>query len=138
MERKSGSIVVKIKRPFINDSSIASMSYYRIGRLFEQYARFDVCNFYSVDLVEDMLSRLIRYKDDYVVSSKVNEPNTAQLDKNDIAWIIDVLFEILMPEAGYVVTDETFRLTKKQITTLTYVESLMNRGLVEVEWYDWL
>ena len=138
MERKGGSIVVEIKRPFINDSSIASMSYYRIGRLFEQYARFDVCNFYSVDLVEDMLSRLIRYKDDYVVSSKVNEPNTAQLDKNDIAWIIDVLFEILMPEAGYVVTDETFRLTKKQITTLTYVESLMNRGLVEVEWYDWL
>ena len=137
MERKGGSIVVEIKRPFINDSSIASMSYYRIGRLFEQYARFDVCNFYSVDLVEDMLSRLIRYKDDYVVSSKVNEPNTAQLDKNDIAWIIDVLFEILMPEAGYVVTDETFRLTKKQITTLTYVESLMNRGLVEVEWYDW-
>lgn len=138
MGRKSAGIVVEIKRPFTNDSSIASMSYYRIGELFDQYARFDVCNFYSVDLVEDMLSRLIRYKDDYVVSSKANEPNTVRLNKDDIAWIIDVLFESLMPEADYVVTDETFRLTKKQITTLTYVESLMNQGLVEVEWYDWL
>ena len=137
MGRKSAGIVVEIKRPFINDSSIASMSYCRLGELFGQYARFDVCNFYSVDLVEDMLSRLIRYKDDYVVSSKVNEPNTVRLNKDDIAWIIDVLFESLMPEAGYVVTDETFRVTKKQIVTLVYVESLMNQGLVEVEWYDW-
>lgn len=138
MGRKSAGIVVEIKRPFINDSSIASMSYYRIGELFDQYTRFEVCNFNNIDLVEDMLSRLIRYKDDYVVSGKANEPNTTRLYKDDIAWIIDVLFESLMPEAGYVVTDETFRVTKKQITTLTYVESLMNQGLVEVEWYDWL
>ncbi len=100
-------------------------------------ARFDVCNFDSVDLVEDMLSRHIKYKDAYVVSSKVNEPNTVRLYKDDIAWIIDVLFESLMPEADYVVTDGTFRVTKKQIATLVYVESLMNQGLVEVEWYDW-
>lgn len=138
MARKGAGIVVEIKRPFINDSSLSNMSYYRIGELFDQYARFDVCNFDSIDLVEDMLSRLIRYKDSYVVSSKVNEPNTARLCKDDIAWIIDALFESLMPEAGYVVTDETFRVTKRQITTLVYVESLMNQGLVEVEWYDWL
>ena len=137
MGRKSAGIVVEIKRPFINDSSIASMSYYRIGELFDQYARFDVCKFNSVDLVEDMLSRHIKYKDSYIVSSKANEPNTTRLYQDDIAWIIDVLFESLMPEAGYVVTDETFRVTKRQITTLTYVESLMNQGLVEVEWYDW-
>ena len=137
MARKGAGIVVEIKRPFINDSSLANMSYYRTGELFNQYARFDVCNFNSIDLVEDMLSRFIKYKDFYVVSSKTNEPNTTQLDKNDIAWIIDVLFESLMPEAGYVVTNETFRVTKRQITTLTYVESLMNQGLVEVEWYDW-
>jgi hypothetical protein len=138
MARKGAGIVVEIKRPFINDSSLANMSYYRTGELFNQYARFDVCNFNSIDLVEDMLSRFIKYKDFYVVSSKTNEPNTAQLNKDDIAWIIDVLFESLMPEAGYVVTNETFRVTKRQITTLTYVESLMNQGLVEVEWYDWL
>ena len=137
MGRKSAGIVVEIKRPFINDSSLANMSYYRAGELFDQYARFDVCNFDSVDLVEDMLSRYIKYKDTYVVSSKVNEPNTVRLYKDDIAWIIDVLFESLMPEAGYVVTDGTFRVTKKQIVTLVYVESLMNQGLVEVEWYDW-
>nr|DAZ40546.1 MAG TPA: hypothetical protein [Caudoviricetes sp.] len=137
MARKGAGIVVEIKRPFINDSSLANMSYYRTGELFNQYARFDVCNFNSIDLVEDMLSRFIKYKDFYVVSSKTNEPNTAQLNKDDIAWIIDVLFESLMPEAGYVVTNETFRVTKRQITTLTYVESLMNQGLVEVEWYDW-
>lgn len=138
MARKGAGIVVEIKRPFINDSSLANMSYYRKGELFNQYARFDVCNFNSIDLVEDMLSRFIKYKDSYIVSSKTNEPNTAQLDKDDIAWIIDVLFESLMPEAGYVVTNEIFRVTKRQITTLTYVESLMNQGLVEVEWYDWL
>lgn len=137
MGRKNAGIIVEIKRPFINDSSLANMSYYRIGELFDQCARFDVCNFNSVDLVEDMLSRLIKYKDDYVVSSKVNEPNTVRLCKDDIAWIIDVLFESLMPEAGYVVTDGTFWVTKKQITTLVYVESLMNQGSVEVEWYDW-
>lgn len=137
MARKGAGIVVEIKRPFINDSSLANMSYYRTGELFNQYARFDVCNFNSIDLVEDMLSRFIKYKDSYVVSSKTNEPNTAQLDKDDIAWIIDVLFESLMPEAGYVVTNETFLVTKRQITTLAYVESLMNQGLVEVEWYDW-
>lgn len=138
MGRKGAGIVVEVKRPFINDSSLANMSYYRTGELFNQYERFDVCNFNSIDLVEDMLSRFIKYKDFYVVSSKTNEPNTTQLDKNDIAWIIDVLFESLMPEAGYVVTNETFRVTKRQITTLTYVESLMNQGLVEVEWYDWM
>lgn len=137
MGRKSAGIVVEIKRPFINDSSIASMSYCRLGELFDQYARFDVCNFNNVDLVEDMLSRHIKYKDSYIVSSKANEPNTVRLNKDDIAWIIDVLFESLMPEAGYVVTDEIFRVTKKQIATLVYVESLMNQGLVEVEWYDW-
>lgn len=138
MGRKSAGIVVEIKRPFINNSSLANMSYYILGELFDQYARFDVCNFNSVDLVEDMLSRHIKYKDSYIVSSKANEPNTTRLYKDDIAWIIDVLFESLMPEAGYVVTDETFRVTKRQITTLVYVESLMNQGLVEVEWYDWL
>lgn len=138
MARKSAGIVVEVKRPFINDSGLANMSYYRAGELFDQYARFDVCNFYSIDLVEDMLSRHIKYKDSYVVSNKANEPNTTRLYKDDIAWIIDVLFESLMPEAGYVVTDETFRITKRQITTLVYVESLMNQGLVEVEWYDWL
>ena len=138
MERKGAGIVVEIKRPFINDSSIANMSYYRIGELFDQYARFDVCNFHNINLVEDMLSRYIKYKDAYVVSSKANEPNTVRLYKDDITWIIDVLFESLMPEAGYVVTDETFRVTKRQITTLAYVESLINQGLVEVEWYDWL
>lgn len=138
MERKSGSIVVEIKRPFINDSSIASMSYYRIGELFDQYARFEVCNFNNIDLVEDMLSRHIKYKDSYIISGKANEPNTTRLYQDDIAWIIDVLFESLMPEAGYVVTDGTFRVTKKQIATLVYVESLLNQGLVEVEWYDWL
>lgn len=138
MGRKGAGIVVEVKRPFINDSSLANMSYYRTGELFNQYERFDVCNFNSIDLVEDMLSRFIKYKDFYVVSSKTNEPNTTQLDKNDIAWIIDVLFESLMPEAGYVVTNETFRVTKRQITTLVYVESLMNQGLVEVEWYDWM
>lgn len=137
MARKGAGIVVEIKRPFINDSSLANMSYYRTGELFNQYARFDVCNFNSIDLVENMLSRFIKYKDSYVVSSKTNEPNTVQLNKDDIAWIIDVLFESLMPEAGYVVTDEVFRVTKRQITTLAYVESLMNQGLVEVEWYDW-
>ncbi len=137
MGRKNAGIIVEIKRPFINDSSLANMSYYRIGELFDQYARFDVCNFDSVDLVEDMLSRHIKYKDSYVTSNKANEPNTARLYKDDIAWIIDVLFDSLMPEAGYVVTDGTFRITKKQITTLTYVESLLNQGLVEVEWYDW-
>lgn len=138
MARKGAGIVVEIKRPFINDSSLANMSYYRTGELFNQYARFDVCNFNSIDLVEDMLSRYIKYKDSYIVSSKANEPNTAQLDKDDIAWIIDVLFESLMPESGYAVTNETFRVTKRQITTLTYVESLINQGLVEVEWYDWM
>lgn len=138
MARKGAGIVVEIKRLFINDSSLANMSYYRTGELFDQYARFDVCNFNSIDLVKDMISRFIKYKDSYVVSSKANEPNTAQLDKDDIAWIIDVLFESLMPEAGYVVTNEVFRVTKRQITTLAYVESLMNQGLVEVEWYDWL
>ena len=132
MGRENAEIIVEIKGLFINASSLANMSYYRTGELFDEYARFNVRNFYSVDLVEDMLSRLIRHKNDYVVSSKVNEPNTVRLNKDDIAWIIDVLFESLMPEAGYVVTDETFRLTKRQI----YVESLMNRGLVEVEWYD--
>lgn len=137
MGRKGAGIVVEVKRPFINDSSLANMSYYRTGELFNQYERFDVCNFNSIDLVEDMLSRFIKYKDFYVVSSKTDEPNTTQLDKNDIAWIIDVLFESLMPEAGYVVTDEVFRVTKRQITTLAYVESLTNQGLVEVEWYDW-
>lgn len=137
MGRKSAGIVVEIKRPFINNSSLANMSYYRLGELFDQYARFDVCKFNSVDLVEDMLSRHIKYKDSYIVSNKANEPNTTRLHKDDIAWIIDVLFESLMPEAGYVVTDETFRVTKRQIITLTYVESLMNQGLVEVEWYDW-
>lgn len=137
MARKGAGIVVEIKRPFINDSSLANMSYYRTGELFNQYARFDVCNFNSIDLIEDMLSRHIKYKDSYIVSSKVNEPNTAQLDKDDIAWIIDVLFESLMPESGYVVTNEVFRITKRQITTLAYVESLMNQGLVELEWYDW-
>ena len=136
MARKGAGIVVEIKELFINNSSLANMSYYRTGELFDQYARFDVCNF-NVDLAEDMLSRLIKYKDSYVVSNKANEPNTARLDKDDVAWIIDVLFESLMPEAGYVVTDETFRVTKRQITTLVYVESLMNQGLVEVEWYDW-
>lgn len=137
MGRKNAGIIVEIKRPFINDSSLANMSYYRIGELFDQYARFDVCNFNSVDLVEYMLSRFIKYKDSYVVSNKVNEPNTARLYKDDITWIIDVLFESLMPKSGYVVTDRTFRVTKKQIVTLVYVESLMNQGLVEVEWYDW-
>ena len=137
MGRKSAGIVVEIKRPFINDSSLANMSYYRAGELFDQYARFDVCNF-NVDLAEDMLSRLIKYKNSYVVSNKTNQPNMVRLYKDDIAWIIDVLFESLMPEAGYVVTDGTFRITKKQIVTLTYVESLLNQGLVEVEWYDWM
>lgn len=137
MGRKSAGIVIEIKRPFIKDSSLANMSYYRLGELFDQYARFDVCNFNNVDLVEDMLSRHIKYKDSYIVSSKANEPNMARLDKDDIAWIIDVLFESLMPEAGYVVTDEIFRVTKRQITTLVYIENLMNQGLVEVEWYDW-
>lgn len=138
MGKKSAGIVVEIKRPFINNSSLANMSYYILGELFDQYARFEVCNFNNIDLVEDMLSRHIKYKDSYIVSGKANEPNTTRLYKDDIAWIIDVLFESLMPEAGYVVTDETFRLTKRQITTLTYVESLMNRSLVEVEWYDWV
>ena len=137
MARKGAGIVVEIKRPFINDSSLANMSYYRTGELFNQYARFDVCNFYNTDLIEDMLSRHIKYKGCYVVSSKANEPNTVRLYKDDIAWIIDILFESLMPEAGYVVTNETFLVTKRQITTLAYVESLMNQGLVEVEWYDW-
>lgn len=137
MEKKSAEIIVEIKRPFINDSGLANMSYYKTGELFDQYARFDVCNFNDVDLVEDMLSRFIKYKDSYVISNKTNEPNTARLNKDDIAWIIDVLFESLMPETGYVVTDGTFRVTKRQIITLVYVESLMNQGLVEVEWYDW-
>lgn len=138
MVRKSAGIIVEIKRPFINDSGLANMSYYKTGELFDQYARFDVCNFNDVDLVEDMLSRFIKYKDSYVISNKTNEPNTVRLYKDDIAWIIDVLFESLMPETGYVVTDGTFRVTKRQISTLVYVESLMNQGLVEVEWYDWL
>ena len=137
MGRENAGIIVEIKGLFINASSLANMSYYRTGELFDEYARFDVCNFNSADLVEDMLSRYIKYKDSYIVSNKANEPNTAQLDKDDIAWIIDVLFESLMPESGYVVTDGTFRVTKKQIATLVYVESLMNQGLVEVEWYDW-
>lgn len=137
MGRKDAGIVVEIKGLFINSSSLANMSYYRTGELFDQYARFDVCNF-NVDLAEDMLSRFIKYKDSYVVSKKANEPNTARLYKDDIAWIIDVLFESLMPESGYVVTNETFRVTKRQITTLVYVESLMNQCLVEVEWYDWM
>lgn len=137
MVRKSAGIIVEIKRPFINDSGLANMSYYKIGELFDQYARFDVCNF-NVDLAEDMLSRFIKYRGSYVISNKANEPNTVRLDKDDIAWIIDILFESLMPEAGYVVTNETFRVTKRQIATLVYVESLMNQGLVEVEWYDWM
>lgn len=138
MARKSAGITIKVNRPFINESGLANMSYYRCGDLIQKDVVFDVCEFNDVDLIAEMLLTFIASRVDYVESKDNKKPNTLKLDEEDIKWIVDYLFDSILPESGYVLTTETYRITKQQIRTLVYVESLMYSGLVEVEWYDWL
>ena len=138
MGRKSAGITIKVNRPFANESGLANMSYYRCGDLIQKDVIFDVCEFNSVDLIEEMLARFIVSHVDYVESKDNKKPNTLKLDEEDIKWIVDYLFDGILPESGYVLTTETYRIIKQQIRTLVHVESHMHNGLVEVEWYDWL
>lgn len=138
MARKSAGITIKVNRPFINESGLANMSYYRCGDLIQNDVVFDVCEFNSVDLIEEMLQTFITSRVDYIKSKDNKKPNTFKLDEEDIKLIVDYLFDSILPESNYVLTTETYRITKQQIRTLVYVESLMYSGLVEVEWYDWL
>lgn len=137
MARKGAGITIKVNRPFTNESGLANMSYYRCGDLIQKDVVFDVCEFNDVDLIAEMLLTFIASRVDYVESKDNKKPNTLKLDEEDIKWIVDYLFDSILPESGYILTTETYRITKQQIRTLVYIESLMYSGLVEVEWYDW-
>lgn len=114
MERKGGSIVVKVNREFVNTSHLANMSHYRCGQVIPTNAEFVVCEWDKTDAeIIKLLSGVVRH---------------IQLSVRDIDAILNNIFN-LCSGSWY---------ERQRIYTLVYVESLMNQGLVEVEWYDWL
>lgn len=71
----------------------------------------------------------------YYFTDTISGKHVAKLGVSEIGDILSVLFESLCTD--WVQTENSFWWTKKQICSLVYVETLLNQGLVEVEWYDW-
>lgn len=112
MGKRSAGIIVKVNRDFVNTSRLACMSHYRCGQVIPKDEEFVVCE-WNVDDVEiiKLLNGIIQHM---------------QLSQRDIDTILNNLLD----------THSKFWHEKQRIYTLVYVESLMNQGLVEVEWYD--
>lgn len=119
MGRKSAGIVVKVKKEFMNTSRLASMSYYRCGQVIPIGAKFVICEWTEAE--EDIIK---------IIKSVFYH---AQLTSRDINAVLNNLLDIDEAKGKGTVWYE-----RQRIYTLVYVESLMNQGLVEVEWYDWL
>lgn len=116
MGRKGVGIVVKVKQDFVNTSTLASISYYRCGDTIPKGKEFVVCEWDESEIGLEVV-RLFR-----------ELFNGLQLRSQDIDLIINTLTTV-SENYGYFI--------KQRICTLAYVESLLNQGLVEVEWYDW-
>lgn len=121
MGRKSARIVVKVNRDFVNTSKLASMSYYSCGDVIPEGKEFIVCEWDKDEVGSEVIKLIKDVFDD------------SQLKSQDIDFVISTLINISMTK------DRRYAWYEKQrICNLVYVESLMNQGLVEVEWYDWL
>lgn len=118
MGRKSAGIVIEVNREFVNTSKLACMSHYRCGQIIPKNAKFIVCEWTEN---EEEIVRIIR---------EVFRHN--QLTGRDIDAIINNLLDINEAKGK-----STAWYERQRIYTLVYVESLLNQGLVEVEWHDW-
>lgn len=119
MGKRSAGIIVKVNRDFVNTSRLACMSHYRCGQVIPGGEEFIVCEWQENDidtikLIESIICHVI-------------------LSDRDIDVIINNLIDGYIQQKRHIFWHE-----KQRIYTLVYVESLINQGLVEVEWYDWL
>lgn len=120
MGRKGAGIIVKVKQDFVNTSKLASMSYYGCGDTIPKGKEFVVCEWDESEIGSEVV-RLLR-----------DIFERTQLTIKNIDLIISILIDISNNK------DKSYAWCEKQrICTLVYVESLLNQGLVEVEWYDW-
>lgn len=121
MGKRNARIVVKVNRDFVNTSKLACMSHYRCGQVIPKDEEFVVCEWTETEEdIVDILRSIIQYH--------------STLSNRDIDAIINNLFNAYVIQKNNVFWHE-----KQRIYTLVYVESLLNQGLVEVEWYDdWL
>lgn len=121
MGRKNAGIIVKVKKEFVNTSRLASMSYYNCGQAIPTGAEFVACEWCEDEIGSETVKLFKNIFDE------------SQLKSQDIDLIISTLIDISMNK------DRRYAYYEKQrICDLVYVESLMNQGLVEVEWYDWM
>lgn len=134
MGKRGAGITVKVKKPFHNESYFANMSYYFCGDLVPQDEEFDICYWEKKDDIVEQIWNKLESRPDYFTDT-VSGKHVAKLGVSEIGDILSVLFESLCTD--WVQTESSFWWTKKQICSLVYVETLLNQGLVEVEWYDW-
>lgn len=118
MARKGTGIIVKVNRDFVNTSRLACMSHYRCGQVIPKDEEFVVCEWTEAEL------------DTVKIIKSIFLHN--QLTRRDIDVLINNLIDI-----NEINNKHTAWYERQRIYTLVYVESLMNQGLVEVEWYDW-
>lgn len=135
MGRKGAGIAIKVKKRFKNESNFSNMSYFACGNVILEGNEIEVAAWDGNETTCREIGRqiwgdLMITSPDYHCDMKTGK-HTRKLGTCEIADILQILF-------NWVQADDSFGWIKRQICTLVYVESLMNQGLVEVEWYDWM
>lgn len=134
MGRKGAGITVKVRKRFKNESNFANMSYFACGNVILEDNEIDVVAWGGNGTGCQRAGRqiwgnLMIAAPDYHCDMETGK-HTRKLGTCEIADILQILFD-------WTQDDDASGWIKRQICTLVYVESLLSRGLVEVEWYDW-
>lgn len=136
MARKGAGIVIKVKEHFRNESNFSNMSYFACGDLILKDSEIEVIAWkHNDDVTREVWEKRMAIAPDYHRDIKTGR-NTRKLGTCEIEEILNVLFKSIDDE-DWIMSESALYCTKREICTLVYVESLLNRGLVEVEWYDW-